>query len=96
MDKFSLASFLLGLLALVNLSIMLLGVNLDSLNLATGAFTIIFYLPILGIILGFVSFFQKLDKKELIFSVLGITLALILYFYLFYLIIDLAKGLSNF
>ena len=96
MNKFSIVSFVLGILALVNFSIILLGVNLESLNLASGAFTVILYLPIFGIIFGFVSFFKKPTKKELILSVFGIILALILYIYLFYVIVDLAKGLANF
>lgn len=92
-NKLSLISFCLGILALINIVIILSGATLNFL----GSFNlIVFYLPALGIMAGLFSFMSKPKKKDLIFSVLGIIFSLALYIYFFYLVVQLAKSLGSF
>ncbi len=93
MNKYSLLSFAFGLLAVLNLLLMLFYVNMSFLGLSG---TIVFYLPLLGIIFGVISFFQNPTKNETLLSILGIIFVIALYSYWIYLFIILARGMAEF
>lgn len=92
MNNLSIFSFIFGLLGIIDLLVMFVSpTTLDFL----GQFSmIIFYLPALSIIFGGLSFMYKLNKKDLILSLIGLISGALLYSYFIYTIVQISKSLA--